>query len=63
VASAAIAGLVLTASAKIGWQVPLFVLPVMFGVFHSYKRYFGGAKEGSPVSVPAAARAAAATAD
>src|SRR5207302_7026758 len=32
VASAAIAGLVLAATVKIGWQVPLFVLPVMFGV-------------------------------
>jgi hypothetical protein len=61
VASAAIAGLVLTATAKIGWQVPLFVLPVMFGVFHSYKRYFGGAQELAPA--PLAARAAVATGD
>jgi hypothetical protein len=63
VASAAIAGLVLTASAKIGWQVPLFVLPVMFGVFHSYKRYFGGARETAPAPVAVAARAAVATGD
>jgi hypothetical protein len=63
VASAAIAGLVLTATAKIGWQVPLFVLPVMFGVFHSYKRYFGGARETAPAPVSVAARAAVATGD
>ena len=63
VASAAIAGLVLAATAKIGWQVPLFVLPVMFGVFHSYKHYFGGAKEMAPAPARAAARAAVATGD
>jgi hypothetical protein len=63
VASAAIAGLVLTATAKIGWQVPLFVLPVMFGVFHSYKRYFGGARDTAPAPVAVAARAAMATGD
>lgn len=62
VASAAIAGLVLAATEKIGWQVPLFVLPVMFGIFHSYKRYFSAAKE-TPAPVAVAVRAAAATAD
>lgn len=40
VLSAAIAGLVLAASQHIGWPVPLFILPIMFGVFYSYKRYF-----------------------
>jgi hypothetical protein len=40
VASAAVAGLVLIASERTGWQIPLFVLPVMFGVYNSYKRYF-----------------------
>jgi hypothetical protein len=63
VASAAIAGLVFTATAKIGWQVPLFVLPVMFGVFHSYKRYFGSARETAPAPVAMAARAAMASGD
>ena len=62
VASAAIAGLVLAATVSIGWQVPLFVLPVMFGIFHSYKRYFSAAKE-TPAPVAVAVRAAAATAD
>jgi|SRR4051812_31271149 hypothetical protein len=63
VASAGIAGLVLTATAKIGWQVPLFVMPVMFGVFHSYKHYFGSARETAPAPVRMAARAAAVTGD
>ena len=63
VASAAIAGLVLAATAQIGWQVPLFVLPVMFGVFHSYKRYFGGGKETAPAPAVVRARAATATGD
>jgi hypothetical protein len=57
VASAGVAGLVLTATAKIGWQVPLFVLPVMFGVFHSYKRYFGSEMETAPLSLTKAAAA------
>ena len=60
VASAAIAGLVLAATVKVGWQVPLFVLPVMFGVFHSYRRYFDGSMESAPV--PAVAGRAAAVA-
>jgi hypothetical protein len=63
VASAGIAGVVLAASVKIGWQVPLFVLPVMFGVFHSYRRYFGGSREAAPAPVMASARAAAVAGD
>jgi MASE9 protein len=49
VASAAVAGLMLTASEQVGWQVPLFVLPVMFGIYHSYKRYFGTQTNASSV--------------
>lgn len=63
VLSAAVAGVVLTASEHIGWQVPLAVLPVMFGVFHSYKRYFSASKETAPASFAVAARAAAVTGD
>ena len=63
VASAGIAGVVLAASAKIGWQVPLFVLPVMFGVFHSYRRYFGSSRESAPAPAMASARAAAVAGD
>src|SRR5579863_3395228 len=33
-ASAAVAGVVLTASAQLGWQVPLAVLPLMAGIFY-----------------------------
>lgn len=40
VLSAAIAALVLAVTKQIGWQMPLLVLPIMFGVFKSYKRYF-----------------------
>lgn len=41
VLSAGVAGLVVAASQQISWQVPLLVLPIMLGVFHSYRLYFG----------------------
>lgn len=40
-ASAGIAGVVLTFSTQVGWHVPLVLLPLMLGVFYSYRRYFG----------------------
>ena len=40
VASAGIAGLTLTVTQEVGWQVPLTVLPIMAGIFLSYRRYF-----------------------
>lgn len=40
VASAGIAGLTLTLTQEAGWQVPLAVLPIMVGIFQSYRRYF-----------------------
>jgi hypothetical protein len=40
VASAGVAGLALTMTPEIAWQVPLAVLPVMAGIFQSYRRYF-----------------------
>ena len=40
VASAGIAGLTLTLSQENGWQAPLAVLPIMVGIFQSYRRYF-----------------------
>ena len=43
VASAGIAGLTLTLTQEIGWQVPLAVLPIMVGIFQSYRRYFAAA--------------------
>jgi len=51
VLSAAVAALVLLVSRQIGWQVPLFVLPIMFGVFTSYKRYFGTELTSAPASL------------
>ena len=63
VASAGVAAVVLAATAKVGWQVPLFVLPVMFGIFASYRRYFGSSRETAPAPVAVAARAATATGD
>jgi len=40
VASAGVAGLALTITPEIAWQVPLAMLPVMAGIFQSYRRYF-----------------------
>jgi hypothetical protein len=40
VASAGVAGLALTVTPEIAWQVPLAILPVMAGIFLSYRRYF-----------------------
>jgi len=38
--SAGIAAIAATASHYVGWQTPLFMLPVMIGAYVSYKRYF-----------------------
>jgi hypothetical protein len=51
VASAGIAGLTLTLAQGIGWQVPLAVLPIMAGIFQSYKRYFGATASGEAASM------------
>ena len=40
VASAGIGGVALTLAHGIGWQVPVAVLPIMAGIFLSYRRYF-----------------------
>jgi len=39
VLSAGVASMAMAASNQIAWQIPLVVLPVMFGVFHSYQMY------------------------
>jgi hypothetical protein len=41
VASAGITSMVTTASRHLGWQIPLLVLPVMYGIYRSYQLYFG----------------------
>jgi hypothetical protein len=51
VASAGIAGLTLTLSQEIGWQVPLAVLPIMVGIFQSYRRYFAAAAASAATSM------------
>jgi hypothetical protein len=40
VASAGVAGLAMTVGQDIRWQVPVVVLPVMIGIFVSYRRFF-----------------------
>lgn len=40
VASAGVAGLALLVGQEIGWQVPLALLPIMLGVYQSYRRFF-----------------------
>jgi hypothetical protein len=46
-ASAGIAGVALTLTERVGWQVPVSILPLMLGVFYSYKRYFALQPEAS----------------
>jgi len=40
VLSAGVASISLSAGNHVGWQLPVFTLPVMFGVFRSYQVYF-----------------------
>lgn len=58
-ASAGVAGVVLTLTAQVGWQLPLAVLPLMLGVFYSYKRYFSAAP--LPAAVEGGAKKASAS--
>jgi hypothetical protein len=39
-ASTGIAGVALTLASGVGWQVPVTILPLMWGVFYCYRRYF-----------------------
>ncbi|HLK54607.1 MAG TPA: hypothetical protein VKU42_14195, partial [Candidatus Angelobacter sp.] len=62
VASAGVAGLALTITPEIAWQVPLAVLPVMAGIFQSYRRYFSASvaagetsREGKAIGLTAGA--------
>jgi hypothetical protein len=58
--SAGVAGVALTVSARVGWQVPVVVLPLMIAVFYSHKRYFsGGAFQADTRRVPQSATVAA----
>jgi hypothetical protein len=51
VASAGIAGLALTVTQEVGWQVPLTVLPIMAGIFLSYRRYFAATVTGEAANM------------
>ena len=51
VASAGIAGLTLTVTQEVGWQVPLTVLPIMAGIFLSYRRYFAATVTGEAANM------------
>jgi hypothetical protein len=61
VASAGIAGVALTLAQGIGWQVPLAVLPIMVGIFQSYRRYFAAtaASEVTNIQMQSSSHAAA----
>lgn len=59
VASAGIAGLTLTLTQEVGWQVPLAVLPIMAGIFQSYRRYFAATSEAASIRVQSASRTTA----
>jgi hypothetical protein len=51
VASAGIAGLAVAITPEIAWQVPLAMLPVMAGIFQSYRRYFAVTAAASETNV------------
>ncbi|HEX3584917.1 MAG TPA: hypothetical protein VH024_02930 [Candidatus Angelobacter sp.] len=61
VASAGIAGVTLTLTQGTGWQVPLAVLPIMVGIFQSYRRYFAAtaASEAAHMRMQSSSHAAA----
>lgn len=60
VASAGIAGLALTLTGEPGWQVPVAVLPIMVGIFQSYRRYFAAtASEAAIMRAESSSRATA----
>jgi hypothetical protein len=59
VLSTGITSLMTTASQHVGWQIPLLALPVMYGIYRSYRLYFRGA--GAQPSPLVKARAAAAS--
>ena len=40
VLSAGVTSIVTTASHRVGWQIPLLILPAMYGVYRSYRLYF-----------------------
>jgi len=45
VASAGVAGVVLTLAIRVGWQVPVAILPIMLGIFYSHRLFFSSASK------------------
>jgi hypothetical protein len=60
VASAGISGLTLLVGQEIGWQAPLVLLPIMLGVYSSYRRYFAATATEAAANVRMEAGSAAA---
>lgn len=58
-ASAGLASMVSTMSRFIGWETPLLLLPIAYGLYASYKRYFAGSQQ-ERLTDPQPVRAAAA---
>jgi hypothetical protein len=44
-ASAGVAAVAVTLTQRLGWQVPVIILPMMLAVFYSYRRYFSSPSE------------------
>jgi hypothetical protein len=44
-ASTGVAAVALTLAQRLGWQVPVSILPLMLAVFYSYRRYFSPTTE------------------
>ena len=58
VLSAGVASIVTTASQHWGWQIPLLVLAVMYGVYRAYRVYFGQSETSAhPIALAKAAAA------
>jgi hypothetical protein len=57
VASAGIAATVLTLTIRIGWGVPIAVMPLMLGIYLSYKRLLGTAAGSTQPATAMAAKA------
>jgi len=58
-ASAGVASMVNGMSHIVGWQTPLLVVPVVYGVYCSYKKYFSSSQQ-EKLSDPQKLRASAA---
>jgi len=56
--SAGLTSMTNLASHRFGWHAALLVLPVMFGIHHSYRLYFARAVETQPVALRARAASA-----